>query len=77
MKKNYKIASIAFAVGAVSFFAVAIAFFVHKNPSMGATFLCLGSCNLCLSSVFVGLINRQRREAEQKDHEDTDKNDHQ
>ena len=55
MKKDKlnKIATISFETLSVIFYVISIICFIKGNKSVAISCLCLGSANLCLSSVFI------------------------
>jgi len=53
MKKENRVTAICFSVTAFIFYICAIINFVDKESSMGVLYLCLGSTNLCLASVYL------------------------
>lgn len=59
MKKSDKISSICFAIASISFYVAAIINFIQKDTSMGVVYLCLGSTNLCLFSVFMNKKDKE------------------
>lgn len=58
-EKLNKIATISFVILSVIFYAIAIICFIKGNKSVTISCLCLGSANLCLSSIFINRGNNK------------------
>lgn len=58
-KKLNKLAIISFTTLSIIFYAIAIVCLIKGNKSVAISCLCLGSANLCFSSIFINIDNNK------------------
>jgi len=64
MNKN-KVSSILYYIASILFYITAILYYTGGNTGMGVVWLCLGSTNLCLGSVYAKKAREDNKGSEE------------